>query len=172
VQAEVGEFRPPGPDLTPSPTIPTLLTLLRDLLKDTANTSPEQANTLISIVTTPLVSQINEVSNRLGSPDMGVYLCNCLNTISVFLDEFPNTQIITSGLKSQIETQLDRLSSEQSSWLVAQLGIGHLYTILSEQIDAPMSSVPGMDASSLKIFLVSEDFHIYHILNNVMQYAY
>jgi hypothetical protein len=154
VQAEVGEYRTPGPDLTPSPSISTLLDLLRDLLKDTIAASPEQAQTLITMIVTPLVNQINDVSNRLGSPDLGVYLCNCLNMINIFLSSYPNTQSITSVLKGQVDTQVDRLSSEQSSWLVAQLGIGHMYTILNEQVETPMSAVPGMDAASLRIFVV------------------
>ncbi|OXA64678.1 conserved oligomeric Golgi complex subunit 6 [Folsomia candida] len=153
VQAEVGEYRPPGPDLTPSPIIQALLSLLGDLLKDTLPSSPEQAEILIQLVTSPVVSQINDVANRLGSPDMGVYLCNCLNQINIFLEIYPITKTISNTLKSQIDSQMDRLSSEQSSWLIAQLGISHMYTILNDKVETPLSTVPGMDSASLKIFV-------------------
>jgi len=153
VQAEVGEYRPPGPDLTPSPIIKILLALLEDLLKDTMSSSPDQAQTLIQLIVSPLVAQINDISNRLGSPDMEVYLCNCLTQISRFLETYPNTKSITGALSSQVSSQMDRLSSEQSSWLIAQLGISHMYNILNDQIDHPLSSVPGMDSASLKMFV-------------------
>lgn len=125
------------------------------MLKDTLPSSPEQAEILIQLVTSPVVSQINDVANRLGSPDMGVYLCNCLNQINIFLEIYPITKTISNTLKSQIDSQMDRLSSEQSSWLIAQLGISHMYTILNDKVETPLSTVPGMDSASLKIFVVS-----------------
>lgn len=100
------------------------------------------------------MATVNDVASRLGSPDLGVYLCNCLNKINKFIDNYPETKSITNALKNQIDSQMDRLSSEQSSWLIAQLGISHMYTILSEKTDAPLSTVPGLDAASLKIFVV------------------
>lgn len=82
---------------------------------------------------------------------------NCVNQIIEFLKLYPNTEPIHKALQGQVESQVDRLSSEQSSWLVAQLGIGHIYTILHEKIEDPLSTVPGMDAASLKIFVVSHN---------------
>lgn len=124
-------------------------------MSDTIDSSPQQVETLIQLVIPPLVSQVNDVANRLGSPDLGVYFCNCLNQIIQFLEKYPSTVQLRRSLKGQIDMQIDRLSTEQSSWLVAQLGIGHIYTILHEKIDDPLSNVPGMDAASLKIFVVS-----------------
>ncbi|CAG7728513.1 unnamed protein product [Allacma fusca] len=152
VAGEICEYRPPGPDLTPPMCISSILSVLQQLLEESKN-SADHMQTLMQMVITPLVTQINNVANRLGSPDMGVYLCNCLNQINVFLEQYPHTGIIHKALKGQIETQTDRLSSEQSSWLVAQLGVGHIYTILHEKIEDPLSTVPGMDPVSLKIFV-------------------
>jgi hypothetical protein len=115
------------------------------------------------MVITPLVSQVNDVANRLGSPDQGVYLMNCVNQIIQFLKQYPNMESIHKALQGQIESQVDRLSSEQSSWLVAQLGIGHIYTILHEKIEDPLSTVPGMDAASLKIFVVSSGILLFQV---------
>jgi len=154
VQAELGEFRHPGSDLSPPASIKSLLAILKELLHESRNSSnPEHSQTLISLIVTPLIVQINDISNRLGSPDKGVYLCNCLNEIIRILDTFVPATPIHKTLTGQIEGQIDRLSSEQSSWLVAQLGIGHIYTILHEKIDEPLSTVPGMDATSINIFV-------------------
>lgn len=161
VQAELGEYRPPGPDLTPSSTIEVLLKALEDILSDTTDASQQQVDILIDLVVPPLIHQVNDVANRLGSPELGVYLCNCLNQVIQFLEKYPSTVQLRRSLKGQIDLQMDRLSSEQSSWLVAQLGIGHIYTILREKIEDPLSNVPGMDAASLKIFVVSVFFSVH-----------
>jgi len=152
VQAELGEFRPPSSDLTPSPVIQELLTLLKELIEPSA--TAEHTLSIVIMIITPLVAQVNDVATRLGSPDHGVYLMNCLNEILKFLHTLPYTEALWKNLEGQIESQVDRLSAEQSSWLVASLGIGHIYTILHEKIEDPLSLVPGMDSSSLKIFSV------------------
>ncbi|CAL8131551.1 unnamed protein product [Orchesella dallaii] len=162
VQAELGEYRPPGPDLTPSSSIDALITVLHEILHDTTDASPQQMNILIQLVVPPLVTQINEVANRLGSPEMGVYLCNCLNQIIQNIEKYPTTEQLRRSLKGQIEMQIDRLSTEQSSWLVAQMGVAHIFTILQEKIKDPLSNVPGMDAASLKIFVNKLDSLIHN----------
>jgi hypothetical protein len=139
--------------LTPSSVIQELLSLLKDLIEP--NATVEHTQTVISMIITPLVSQVTEVATRLGSPDNQVYLMNCIGEVIKFLQTLPDTELLCKNLQGQIESQVDRLSAEQSSWLVAQLGIGHIYTILHEKIEDPLSSVPGMDPSSLKIFSVS-----------------
>lgn len=153
MQAELGEFRPPASDLTPSPVIQELLSLLKHLIEPNA---AEHTDVVINMIVAPLVAQVNEVSTRLGSPDSQVYLMNCLGEVIKLLQAFRETELLCKSLKGQIDSQIDRLSAEQSSWLVAQLGIGHIYTILHEKIDEPLSSVPGMDSSSLKIFSVGQ----------------
>ncbi len=163
IQAELDDYRPPGLDLGPPSAIKALLALLKDLLDGSNNSTPDHFQSLIHMVITPLVSQVNDVANRLGSPDQGVYLMNCVNQIIQFLKQYPNMESIHKALQGQIESQVDRLSSEQSSWLVAQLGIGHIYTILHEKIEDPLSTVPGMDAASLKIFVVSSGILLFQV---------
>ena len=154
--AELGEYPPPGPDLAPPSCIGSLMDVLKDLLQVTNDTSPEHLQSLIQMIVSPLNQSVHDISGRLGSPDSGVYLCNCLNEITKFLVNIPAAAQTNAALKGQIEAQLDRLSSDQSSWLIAQLGIGHIYTILHDKINEPLSTVPGMDSSSLKIFMVSQ----------------
>jgi len=140
----------------PSSSIIMLLQLLSELLlefsSESDTKSEEQFQNLLQLVVTPLLDQVNETSNRLGSQDMAVYLCNSLGQVLKFLEPYSFAQHLCKIIRGQIDSQIDRLSSEQSSWLVAQLGMGHIYTILHEKINEPLSTVPGMDSASLKIF--------------------
>jgi len=62
--------------------------------------------------------------------------------------------LICSHLKAQSDAQLDTLTSEQASSLVASLNLGPVYTILQEQSKGALSSIPGMEPAGLKNFLV------------------
>lgn len=64
-------------------------------------------------------------------------------------------------LQAQSDAQIDTLTSEQASSLVANLSLGPIYTILQDQSHGPLSSIPGMEPSNLKKFLVS--LRIYEI---------
>jgi len=62
--------------------------------------------------------------------------------------------LICSYFKAQSDAQLDTLTSEQASSLVASLNLGPVYTILQEQGKGALSSIPGMEPAGLKNFLV------------------
>lgn len=57
-------------------------------------------------------------------------------------------------LQAQSEAQLDTLTSQQASSLVANLNLGPIYTILQDSSHAALSTIPGMEPSNLKNFLV------------------
>lgn len=63
-----------------------------------------------------------------------------------------------NGFQAQSEAQIDTLTSEQASSLVANLNLGPIYTILQGHEQGPLSSVPGMDPLSVKEFTVSGIF--------------
>lgn len=63
--------------------------------------------------------------------------------------------LICSHLKAHSDAQLDTMTSEQASSLVASLNLGPVYTILQEQGKGALSSIPGMEPAGLKNFLVS-----------------
>lgn len=58
-------------------------------------------------------------------------------------------------IQAQSDAQIDTLTSEQASSLVAHLNLGPIYTILQGREQGPLSSIPGMDALSVKEFTVS-----------------
>ena len=68
--------------------------------------------------------------------------------------------------KAQSDAQIDTLTSEQASSLVAHLNLGPIYTILQGKDRGPLSSIPGMDPLSIKEFTVMKNqkivvlFHI------------
>jgi hypothetical protein len=64
-------------------------------------------------------------------------------------------------LKAQSDAQLDTLTSEQASSLVANLNLGSIYTLLQEQGKGALSSIPGMEPTGLKNFLVCIHFYLY-----------
>lgn len=63
--------------------------------------------------------------------------------------------IISNMIQAQSDAQIDTLTSEQASSLVAHLNLGPIYTILQGREQGPLSSIPGMDALSVKEFTVS-----------------
>lgn len=58
-------------------------------------------------------------------------------------------------LQAQSDAQIDTLTSEVASSLVANLNLGPIYTILQGKEHGPLSAIPGMDPLSVKEFNVS-----------------
>lgn len=56
--------------------------------------------------------------------------------------------------KAQSDAQIDTLTSEQASSLVAHLNLGPIYNILQGRDQGPLSAIPGMDPLSIKEFTV------------------
>ena len=60
-------------------------------------------------------------------------------------------------LQAQSDAQVDTLTSEQASSLVANLNLSSIYMILQDTSHGPLSTIPGMEPSNLKNFLVMKD---------------
>ena len=60
--------------------------------------------------------------------------------------------------KAQSDAQIDTLTSEQASSLVAHLNLGPIYNILQGRDQGPLSSILGMDPLSIKEFTVSNKY--------------
>ncbi|KAJ8944251.1 hypothetical protein NQ318_013662 [Aromia moschata] len=60
--------------------------------------------------------------------------------------------------QAHADAQIDTLTSEQVSSLVANLNLGPIYTILQDQCQEPLSRIPGMEPVDLKKFLVKLDY--------------
>ncbi|XP_014241192.1 conserved oligomeric Golgi complex subunit 6 [Cimex lectularius] len=143
----------PPSGLIPSQGIETLLSLLRDLL---TNQHLQHIDKIVAAVLDPLLQAVNVSASRLDTADMAVYLLNCLHLMqnTVTLYEFMDERV--ERLQAQCDAQIDTLTSEQASSLVANLNLGPIYTILQHEQGkgVPLSQIPGMQPSSLNNFFV------------------
>lgn len=103
----------------------------------------------------PLLRAINEQTSRLPPTDMAVYMLNCLYEMFTCLSLFEFMEETLERIEAQSDAQLDTLTSEQASCIVANLNLGPIYTILQEQNQKALSEIPGMEPGNLQNFLVS-----------------
>ncbi|XP_063226124.1 conserved oligomeric Golgi complex subunit 6 isoform X2 [Bacillus rossius redtenbacheri] len=146
----------PPSDLSPAPGLAHALGTLREVLSvaSMAEGRQEDIVKIVSCVVDPLLQAVNESAARLSTTDMAVYLLNCLYQIQSTLSLYEFMDERLERLQAQSDAQLDTLTSEQASSLVANLNLGPIYTILQDQGRGSLSSVPGMDPASLKTFMV------------------
>lgn len=162
----------PSSDLNPSFVVTDLVSFLRDLMNVSNNTNNTDKRIIITHILDPLLHAINETACHLSSTDMSVYMLNCIYHIQCTLSLYTILDEYNERLQAQSEAQIDTLTSEQASYLVANLNMGPIYTILQEKINGPLSAIPGMDTTSLRsflnkfdIFLVTPDAYVLPQLN-------
>ncbi|XP_063617541.1 conserved oligomeric Golgi complex subunit 6 [Cydia splendana] len=164
IQRELSHgVKAPPSDLNPSVVVTNLVGFLRDLLA-IMNSTNKINNLDKKIITThildPLLQAINETACHLSSTDMSVYTLNCIYHIQCTLSLHTIMDEYNERLQAQSEAQIDTLTSEQASFLVANLNLGPIYTILQEKTSGPISAIPGMDTATLKMFLSKFDMFI------------
>ncbi|XP_032663782.1 conserved oligomeric Golgi complex subunit 6 isoform X1 [Odontomachus brunneus] len=145
---------PPGNDLVPAPSVSRLLSLLNEILSVASIAEDREKDMLqiVSCIIDPLLQEVNETAARLPTVDMAVYLLNCMHQIQSTLALYEYMDQRLERLQAQSDAQIDTLTSEQASSLVAHLNLGSIYTILQGREQGPLSSIPGMDALSVKEF--------------------
>ncbi|XP_077283156.1 conserved oligomeric Golgi complex subunit 6 [Arctopsyche grandis] len=164
VKADLGRgVKAPPSNLSPSPIVSDLLSFLREIFAATPiSDQRERADLLkaVSFVIDPLLRAVNETACHLSSSDMAVYLLNCIYQIqcTISLCQFVNDY--GERLQAQSDAQMDTLTSEQASSLVANLNLGPIYTILQGQEKGPLSAIPGMESSALRSFMNKFDSFI------------
>lgn len=102
----------------------------------------------------PLLRAVNEQASRLPPTDMAVYMLNCMYEMFTCLSLYEFMDERLERFQAQSDAQIDTLTSEQASSLVANLNLGPIYTILQDQNQGALSEVPGMEPSNLRNFLV------------------
>ncbi|CAH0546527.1 unnamed protein product [Brassicogethes aeneus] len=145
----------PPRDLSPTPAINLLLSILRDMLS-TASMSEGREVDMIKIaqcIMEPVLRAVNEQASRLPTTDMAVYMLNCMYAMYTCLSLYEFMDDRLERLQAQSDAQIDTLTSEQASSLVANLSLGPIYTILQDHSQGPLSFVPGMEPSNLKKIL-------------------
>lgn len=164
IQKELSHgVKAPPSDLNPSIVVTNLVSFLRDLLaimNATNNINNLDKRIIITHILDPLLHAINETACHLSSTDMSVYTLNCIYHIQCTLSLHTIMDEYNERLQAQSEAQIDTLTSEQASYLVANLNLGPIYTILQEKTSGPLSAIPGMDTATLKMFLNKFDMFI------------
>lgn len=183
IQKELSHgVKAPPVDLNPSIVVTDLVSFLRDLLaimNVSHNINTADRKLIITHILDPLLHAINETACHLSSTDMSVYLLNCIYHIQCTLSLYTIMDEYNERLQAQSEAQIDTLTSEQASYLVPNLNLGPIYTILQEKISGPLSAIPGMDTSTLKtflnkfdMFLVSPDVYMLPQLNLLLSHTH
>lgn len=183
IQRELSHgVKAPPVDLNPSIVVTDLVSFLRDLLaimNNSNNLNTSDRKVIVTHILDPLLHAINETACHLSSTDMSVYMLNCIYHIQCTLSLYTIMDDYNERLQAQSEAQIDTLTSEQASFLVANLNLGPIYTILQEKISGPLSAIPGMDTSTLKtflnkfdLFLVSPDAYILSQLNFLLSHTH
>ncbi|XP_061707264.1 conserved oligomeric Golgi complex subunit 6 [Cydia pomonella] len=164
IQRELSHgVKAPPSDLNPSVVVTNLVGFLRDLLaimNSTHNINNLDKKIITTHILDPLLHAINETACHLSSTDMSVYTLNCIYHIQCTLSLHTIMDNYNERLQAQSEAQIDTLTSEQASFLVANLNLGPIYTILQEKTSGPISAIPGMDTATLKMFLSKFDMFI------------
>ncbi|XP_058793235.1 conserved oligomeric Golgi complex subunit 6 isoform X2 [Phymastichus coffea] len=145
---------PPGTDLVPAPSVSRLLSLLNEVLSVASIAEDREKDILliVSCIIDPLLQEVNETASRLPTVDMAVYLLNCMHQIHSTLALYEYMDQRLERLQAQSDAQIDTLTSEQASSLVAHLNLGPIYNILQGRDQGPLSSIAGMDPLSIKEF--------------------
>lgn len=120
----------------------------------------------------PLLRAVNEQASRLPTTDMAVYMLNCMYAMYTCLSLYQYMDERIERLQAQSDAQIDTLTSEQASNLVANLNLGPMYTILQDTSHGPLSGIPGMEPTNLRNFLVIFDLiNLLININNLQLFA-
>lgn len=145
-------LEPPQRDLVPPPSVARLLNILKEILSVATMVDGRQADItkIVTCVIDPLLQSVQESAAHLPTVDMAVYLLNCLYHMQSTLAVFEYMDERVERLQAQSDAQLDTLTSEQASSLVANLNLGPIYTILQ-------SNQSKIETNLLKIFMSKMD---------------
>ncbi|KAH8407553.1 hypothetical protein KR222_005318, partial [Zaprionus bogoriensis] len=145
-------LEPPQRDLVPPPSVARLLNILKEILSVATMVDGRQADItkIVTCVIDPLLQSVQESAAHLPTVDMAVYLLNCLYHMQSTLAVFEYMDERVERLQAQSDAQLDTLTSEQASSLVANLNLGPIYTILQ-------SNQTKIETNLLKIFMSKLD---------------
>uniref|UniRef100_A0A1Q3F6J5 Conserved oligomeric Golgi complex subunit 6 n=1 Tax=Culex tarsalis TaxID=7177 RepID=A0A1Q3F6J5_CULTA len=145
-------LEPPSTDLVPSLSVGRLLNLLKEILSVASMVEGSQSDIIkiVSCVIDPLLQSIQESASHLPTTDMAVYLLNSLYQIESVLTIYEYMDERLERLQAQSDAQLDTLTSEQASSLVANLNLGPIYTVLQ-------SSATQIEQRHLQLFMSKLD---------------
>uniref|UniRef100_A0A7G3ADT2 Conserved oligomeric Golgi complex subunit 6 n=1 Tax=Lutzomyia longipalpis TaxID=7200 RepID=A0A7G3ADT2_LUTLO len=140
-------IEPPQSDLAPPKSVSILLGIMKEILSVASMVEGRQSDIkkIVSCVIDPLLRTITESASHLPTVDMAVYLLNCLYQMQSTLAVYEYMEERIERLQAQSDAQIDTLTSEQASSLVANLNLGPIYTLLQ-------SHASKFEVGSLKMF--------------------
>ena len=137
ISPRMGMEHLPGQDLNTTPNTLGLLSLLKELLNSTTvlEEKPEQNEEIVNTILDPLLNSLNSSVASFPSIDQDVYLLNSLYQIHTTLSLFKFNDIKLQKLEQDMNLHLDTLSSEQTSSLIANLGLQTICSMNKENQD-------------------------------------
>lgn len=137
-------------DLAPPPSVRKLLTMLKELLSvaNMVEGRQQDITKIVSSVVDPLLQTITEQASHLPAIDMAVYFLNVLYEIISTLAVYEFIDATCERLSATCDAQIETLTSEQASHIVAHLNLGPIYTVLQSQESK-------LDVHHLKMCMVS-----------------
>ena len=133
----LGDVQTPLLDLAPTPKLSELLGLLQELLcsRDmtvfTEDSQNQDLRMILSCCIDPLIQHCKESVASMSKVDRSIYLINCLYVVqsTVSLYEFTDRQV--ESLDMQIQSHMDKVSSEQLVHLLSRTVLSGFYATLS-----------------------------------------
>lgn len=155
VSQSVAQAEAPNPDLAPNHCTLQLLALLKDLLASSTMTedATPKIHTVIDTVLRPLLESLQSVAAPFPTTDRDVFLLNSFYQIHSTLSLYHGTEDHLTMIQSEIDLRIDTLTSEQTSKIIANLGIQPICSLISGEHEGPLAQIPGMDSGSLKQFM-------------------
>uniref|UniRef100_A0A8C5CXA5 Conserved oligomeric Golgi complex subunit 6 n=1 Tax=Gadus morhua TaxID=8049 RepID=A0A8C5CXA5_GADMO len=158
----------PPPDLGPTSSLTQTLALLREVLAShDSSVVPLDARQadfaqVLSCILDPLLQLCTVSASNLGTADMATYMVNSLYVMKTTLALFEFTDKRLEMLEFQIEAHLDTLINEQASFVLIRAGLSYIYSCVQQHStqQGPLSTLPGMDTSSLKAAMVQFDRYL------------
>ncbi|CAL8349008.1 unnamed protein product [Arctogadus glacialis] len=158
----------PPPDLGPTSSLTQTLALLREVLAShDSSVVPLDARQadfaqVLSCILDPLLQLCTVSASNLGTADMATYMVNSLYVMKTTLALFEFTDKRLEMLEFQIEAHLDTLINEQASFVLIRAGLSYIYSCVQHHgpQQGPLSTLPGMDTSSLKAAMVQFDRYL------------
>ncbi len=153
-------------DLAPTPSTMALLMLLRETLSGSSvvDERPEQLQEIVGAIADPLMESLQSLAAPFPTTDRDVFLLNSLYQIHLTLSLFQSNDARLASLASEIQLHLDTLASEQTSCLIANLGLQPVCSMVAdferrrkEESGLSLAQMSGMDQATLKEFLVKFD---------------
>ncbi|KAI8092737.1 oligomeric Golgi complex subunit 6 [Halteromyces radiatus] len=153
---------PPSKDLTVAPVVRDMTAQLKEILASydsslvmatqPVNDLPEfDFGEILDAIVEPLLQMCEASVEKLNKVDNHIYMINCIHYIQSTMTMYSFTEKKRQALSEQTDERLDLLANEQCRDLLQQSGLSKIDQALkTKEKEVPLSSLPNMNAQSLK----------------------